>query len=141
LLGDKNALKTLTNWLEANRANLAFGIATGRPIESAVDILKKNQVNIPDVLVTSVGTEIHYGKKLVPDLGWAAHIRYKWRKDALAEALSKFPGLVLQAPENQREFKLSYIAKPDQMPLISELYNYLHDVKLTDKRHLVRFCD
>ncbi len=130
LLGDKNALKTLTNWLEANRANLAFGIATGRPIQSAVDILKKNQVNIPDVLITSVGTEIHYGKKLVPDLGWAAHIRYKWRKDTLAEALSKFPGLVLQAPENQREFKLSYIAKPDQMPPISELYAYLHDLKL-----------
>ncbi|MDP2247711.1 MAG: HAD-IIB family hydrolase, partial [Nitrosomonadales bacterium] len=130
LLGDKNALKTLASWLEANRTKLAFGIATGRPIESAIAILKKHQVNIPDVLITSVGSEIHYGKKLVPDLGWAAHIRYMWRKDALAEALAKFPGLVLQAPENQREFKLSYIAKPDQMPPLHELYEYLHDLKL-----------
>lgn len=130
LLGDKHALKTLSHWLEANRSHLAFGIATGRPLESAVAILKKHQVNIPDVLVTSVGTEIHYGKKLVPDLGWAAHIRYQWRRDALAEALAKFPGLILQAPENQREFKLSYIAKPDDIPPISEIYEYLHDLKL-----------
>jgi sucrose-phosphate synthase len=130
LLGDKHALKTLVSWLEAHRTKLAFGIATGRSINSAVDILKKHQVNIPDVLITSVGTEIHYGKKLVPDLGWAAHIRYLWRRETLAEALSKFDGLKLQAPENQREFKLSYIAKPDEMPSISELYEYLHDLKL-----------
>src|SRR5690606_15776788 len=130
LVGDKFALKTLAGWLETNRTRLAFGIATGRPIESAVAILKKNQVNIPDVLITSVGSEIHYGKNLVPDLGWSAHIRHMWRKDALAEALSRFPGLVLQAPENQREFKLSYLATPDQMPALHELYEYLHELKL-----------
>lgn len=130
LVGDKQALKELTIWLEANRTQLAFGVATGRPLESALDILKKNQVNIPDILITSVGTEINYGKKLVPDTGWSSHIRYQWRRDALVEALSKFPTLKLQSPENQREFKLSYNASPDEMPSIHELYTYLHDLKL-----------
>jgi sucrose-phosphate synthase len=130
LIGDKNSLKHLIGWLQSHRSKLAFGIATGRSIESAIAILKKNQVKIPDVLITSVGSEIHYGKKLVPDLGWAAHIRYMWRKDSLAAALSKYPGLKLQAPENQGEFKLSYIAKPDSMPPLNEIYEYLHDLKL-----------
>jgi sucrose-phosphate synthase len=130
LLGDKRALKQLTGWLQSHRSKLAFGIATGRSIESAIAILKKNKVKIPDILITSVGSEIHYGKKLVPDLGWAAHIRYLWRKDSLAEALLKFPGLKLQAPENQREFKLSYIAKPESMPPLNEIYEYLHELKL-----------
>ena len=130
LVGDKLALKSLTKWVGEHKTKLAFGIATGRPIKSAVAILKKHQVPIPDVLVTSVGTEIHYGKKLVPDVGWAAHIRYLWRRDALAEALAKFPGLTLQAKENQREFKLSYIATPDQIPPLNELYDYLHEQKL-----------
>jgi sucrose-phosphate synthase len=130
LLGDKRALKLLTGWLQSHRSKLAFGIATGRSIESAIAILKKNKVKIPDILITSVGSEIHYGKKLVPDLGWAAHIRYLWRKDSLAEALLKFPGLKLQAPENQREFKLSYIAKPESMPPLNEIYEYLHELKL-----------
>lgn len=130
LIGDKYALKSLTSWLSEHKTQLAFGIATGRPIESAVTILKKHRVKIPDVLITSVGTEIHYGKNLVPDAGWAAHIRHLWRRDALAEALSEFPGLTLQAEENQREFKLSYIAMPDQMPPLRALYDYLHEKKL-----------
>ena len=130
LIGDKQALKSLTYWVGEHKTKLAFGIATGRPIKSAVEILKKNRVKIPDVLITSVGSEIHYGKNLVPDAGWAAHIRHLWRRDALAEALSKFPGLTLQAKENQREFKLSYIATPDQIPPLKELYDYLHEQKL-----------
>ncbi len=85
---------------------------------------------MPDVLITSVGTEIHYGKKCVPDLGWAAHIRYMWRKDALAEVLSQFKGLSLQAPENQREFKLSYIATPDKMPALSDIQDALRQASL-----------
>lgn len=130
LLGDKAALKILTDWLLTQRSKLAFGVATGRSIDSALLILKKHHVQIPDVMITSVGTEIHYGKKLVPDLGWAAHIRYLWRRDALQEALLKFPGLQLQATENQREFKLSYIAKPEGMPPLQEIYAYLHGLKL-----------
>lgn len=130
LVGHKKSLKELTVWVDNNKADCVFGIATGRWLESAVEILKKNQVNIPDVLITSVGSEIHYGKKLVPDTGWSAHIRYMWRRDALENALSHFPGLTLQAPENQREFKLSYIAKPELMPPLSDIKNYLRQNNL-----------
>lgn len=130
LLGDKQALRKLTGWIDSNQGQLAFGVATGRTIKSAVEILKKHQVRIPDVLITSVGSEIHYGKKLVTDLGWSAHIRHLWRRESLAAALSKFSGLTLQSEENQREFKLSYIVKPGQMPPIQELYDYLHSLQL-----------
>ena len=66
LIGDRQALKQLNHWLKMHRGQLAFGIATGRSIESAVAILKKQQVDIPDILISSVGSEIHYGKKLIP---------------------------------------------------------------------------
>lgn len=130
LVGNKKSLKDLTGWIDQNKAHCVFGVATGRSLESAVEILKKNQVNIPDVLITSVGSEIHYGKKLVPDTGWSAHIRYMWRKDALQTALAHFPDLTLQAPENQREFKLSYIAKPDCMPSLNDIKNHLRQYNL-----------
>lgn len=130
LVGHKKSLKALTSWIEDNKKSCVFGVATGRSLESAVEILKKNQVNIPDVLITSVGSEIHYGKKLVPDTGWSAHIRYMWRKDAIEKALAHFPGLTLQAPENQREFKLSYIAKPELMPPLSDIKNHLRQYDL-----------
>lgn len=130
LLGNKQSLKHLTGWIDQNKGHCVFGVATGRPLESTVEILKKNQVNIPDVLISSVGSEIHYGKKLVPDTGWAAHIRYMWRKIALEKALSQFAGLRLQTPENQRQFKLSYIVDPAVMPALSEIQNHLRQQHL-----------
>lgn len=130
LLGDTQALKELTGWIAENQGNLAFGVATGRTIESTLEVLKKNQVLTPDVLITSVGTEIYYGRKLVADVGWSAHIRYLWRRESLAEALSKFPDMTLQPQESQREFKLSYFVKPGQIPPLNEIYDYLHELKL-----------
>lgn len=130
LVGDKVALNALGDWLAQQRGKLVFGVATGRPIDSAVAILKRHHVRTPDVIISSVGTEIHYGSRLVPDLGWAAHIRYLWRRDALAEALSAFPELTLQTPENQREFKISYLVNPANMPDIETLKAYLNEKKL-----------
>ncbi len=40
LIGDKPSLQTLGNWLAQQRGKLVFGVATGRPLESAVSILK-----------------------------------------------------------------------------------------------------
>ncbi|MFL9609504.1 HAD-IIB family hydrolase [Methylobacillus sp. Pita2] len=130
LLGDRRSLRQLVNWLKERKGKFAFGIATGRTIDSAVDILKQWQVPVPEVLITSVGSEIHYGARLIPDTGWANHIRHKWRRDALEEAMKEFPGLTLQAQENQREFKLSYIADPDKMLPVEEINRRLHDQQL-----------
>lgn len=38
----------------------------------------------------------------------SAHLRYRWRRDALAELFAAVPGLRLQEATAQREFKLSY---------------------------------
>ncbi len=117
-------------WVFAHQQEVAFAVATGRTIESTVNILNKHRVKIPDVMITSVGAEIYYGKKLVPDLGWAAHIRHLWRRDRLVDAFLKFPGITLQPDNTQREFKLSYFAKPEQIPPINEIYDYLYTLKL-----------
>ncbi|MDI1298548.1 HAD-IIB family hydrolase [Methylotenera sp.] len=130
LIGDKKKLEELTSWLRQNSSTLGFGVATGRSLESAVNILKKHRVPLPSILITSVGSEINYGPELFPDIGWANHIRHLWRRDDLAKAMSIFPGLELQAQENQREFKLSYIATPDKMPPLEKMYRHLRKLKL-----------
>ena len=133
LIGSKEGLKALISWLYGHTGSVAFGIATGRPLESAIKILDKWGVPIPNVLITSVGSEIHYGSQLRPDQGWANHIRHLWRRDALMEALQELPGFELQAEENQREFKLSYNVSPDQMPTLKKLYQHLHERHLHAK--------
>jgi sucrose-phosphate synthase len=130
LLGDKVSLDKVTEWIAEHQKDVAFGVATGRSIESTVNVLNKHRVKIPDVMITSVGAEIYYGKKLVPDIGWSAHIRHLWRRDCLADAFLKFSEISLQPDNTQREFKLSYFAKPGQIPPLSEIYDYLHSLKL-----------
>lgn len=130
LIGDKNSLHVLVSWLHQNAGDMVFGVATGRPLESAVEILKKNRVPFPDVLITSVGSEINYGPELTPDTGWANHIRHQWRRDDIVNAMKDISGVVLQTPENQREFKISYIADPTKIPSVDIVYQYLQLLNL-----------
>lgn len=88
---------------------------------------------MPDILITSVGSEINYWPSLRPDQGWSNHIRHQWRREALAEALQEIPGLTLQPRENQREFKLSYLTTPEHMPPLEQLYQHLHQLNLHAK--------
>lgn len=127
LVGQKGSLKELVAWLRGHAGTVAFGIATGRNLESALKALKTWRVPLPNVLITSVGSEINYGPKLQPDLGWARHIRHLWRREALADVLAGVPGLVLQAHEKQREFKLSYNVTPDVMPPLKSIYKLLNE--------------
>ncbi|MEW6677212.1 MAG: HAD-IIB family hydrolase [Pseudomonadota bacterium] len=116
LIGDRAGLAGLLEELRKTGRDVGFGIATGRTLDSALAVLKQWRVPMPDVLITAVGSEIHYGRGLRPDAGWTNHIRHLWRRDDLEETLSQVPGLTLQKAENQRDFKLSYNVDPDTLP-------------------------
>jgi len=130
LIGDKAALARLLKNLHGRGRELGFGVATGRTLESTLNILKQWRVPVPDVLITAVGSEIHYGREMHRDAGWSNHIRYLWRRDELERALEDVPGLVLQEQENQREFKLSYHIDPEIMPSLRSLHALLRARRL-----------
>jgi sucrose-phosphate synthase len=130
LIGDREGVEQLVAWLKQNAGYSVFGIATGRPIDSAVEMLKKHRVPIPDVLITSVGSEIHYGASLTPDRGWANHIRHLWRRDELVKAMQSIAGMQLQSEDNQREFKISYLVDEYTMPSVAEIYHHLNSLNL-----------
>lgn len=130
LLGDDDALAELVTHINAD-ATLGFGVATGRHLSSAVKILNEHGVPIPDVLITAVGTEIHYGRQLRPDSGWQRHIDYRWERDRLCQLLDGVPGLRLQPKENQRSHKLSYYIDPDKAPPIRDLSRHLRNHNLS----------
>jgi sucrose-phosphate synthase len=125
LVGDRGGLERLVSWLAGRSDRVAFGIATGRGLESAVAVLALWRVPTPDVLITAVGSEINYGPDLRPDRGWTDHIRHRWRRDALETALDGLPGLEPQSAANQREFKVSYDVDLARMPAIRELTRML----------------
>lgn len=124
LLGDSEALSQLTGHIDDHNS-LGFGVATGRHLDSALKVLREHGVPTPDVLITSVGSEIYYGRQMQPDSQWQRHIDYRWERERLQQALDGIPGLRLQPRDNQGRHKLSYFIDPDKAPPIRELTRHM----------------
>ncbi len=120
--GSNEHLSALLDLLGKNREHIGFGLATGRTIESATEFLEKHHIHLPDVLITSVGAEIYYGKNLHYGRGWETHISAKWNREKIVELLEDFAFLKYQHTEAQRPFKISYEIQPgkDRLALIHE---------------------
>jgi len=125
LLGDRKGLEQLLQAIAEAQDKVGLAVVTGRRIDSTMEVLKKWNVPVPDVLVTAVGSEIYYGHRMVEDSDWAKHINYRWKPDALREAMRNFPGLKLQKNSEQRRFKISYDVDPKLMPSLREIRAHL----------------
>ncbi|MBT8047195.1 MAG: HAD-IIB family hydrolase [Xanthomonadales bacterium] len=130
LLGDAAALKTLTDTLRRHHRRIAFGIVSGRRFDSVLAVLKKHAVPMPDVLISSLGTRIHYGSNLTEDSYWADHIDHDWNRPRIRRVLNELPGLELQPRNKQSRFKLSYFYDPDLAPSAEQLSKRLHQHEL-----------
>jgi len=131
LLGHDEGLRQFIALLGSHRKCTTFGIATGRRLDSALLIIKQYGIPRPDVLITSLGTEIHYAPHLERDPFWSEHIGYLWQPAAVRRALSALPGLVPQAKREQTLFKISYHYDPLLAPGIEELATLLRSQELT----------
>jgi sucrose-phosphate synthase len=120
---DRNEhLQELLAMIQQNRKHIGFGLATGRTVESATQFLKKHQIQLPDVLITSVGAEIYYGKNLHHGRGWQTHISAKWDREKIVSLLKDFGFLTYQQADVQRRFNISYEIEPakDRLAMIHE---------------------
>lgn len=129
LIGDRSALKKLVERLRRTNGRVGFGVATGRRLESALQILKEWQVPVPDLIVTAVGTEIYYGPRHMSDVGYQRHLAYRWQPELLQEAMRDIPGILPQPASEQLPFKLSYFVAPEAPP-IAEISRRLRRRKL-----------
>jgi sucrose-phosphate synthase len=131
LLGDPESLPELVRLVRENRKCAAFGIATGRTLESALKALKRHGIPQPDVLITSVGTEIHYSPQLTADASWARHIDYMWNPVAIHRVLDELPGLKRQQKRLQSRFKISYFYDAAKAPSLEEIHRLLRQNEQT----------
>lgn len=126
LLGRPEALQPFIAALQANRRCVLFGIATGRRLDAAIQLLKKHRIPLPDVLITSLGTEIYYAPNLLPDTAWEQHIDHLWNPRIIRRVLEGLPGLKLQPKSEQSRFKIGYFIDPNLAPDIQQLNSLLH---------------
>ena len=131
LLGDPEALLQFIQAIQDNRKCASFGIATGRRLDSALKILKKHKIPRPDVLITSLGTEIYYAPNLTKDTAWSDHIDYLWKPKSIRRTLSDLPGIELQTKTEQSHYKISYFIDPELAPSLEDITSLLHQNDLT----------
>ena len=126
-------MRLLLELLQRQAKHSGFGIATGRSLNSTRRLLTKLNIPMPDILVTSTGTEIHYyhhGRGLVADTFWPQHIDCRWDSDALLKIMRRVPGLKLCPKAEQNTHKISYKIDTDVMPAPREIKRLLrtHDL-------------
>ena len=65
LTGDPEALADFNAMIRENE-HVGFGIATGRRLDSAMEMIEELGLPKPDVIDTDAGTQLHYGESLTP---------------------------------------------------------------------------
>jgi sucrose-phosphate synthase len=131
LLGDPDSLADFVRVVRENRKCATFGIATGRRLDSALAVMKRYGIPQPDVLITCLGTEIHYAPQLTADKAWTQHIDHLWYPRRVRSVLADVPGLTLQQKSEQSRFKVSYFIDTEQAPAIEEISSLLHKADLS----------
>ncbi len=124
LTGDDEALRTLLERLETTDKKVGFGIATGRTLGEAIDLLEELDVRVPDVLITAAGTQLHYGRHLLPDRSWERQIRYRWDRDEVERVVGSIEGLEL-APQAGTPYRLRYRIDPEHTPSLKEIQRHV----------------
>jgi sucrose-phosphate synthase len=131
LIGHAEGLKQFTEVIRQNRNRVSFGIVTGRRLDSALTVMRRNSIPVPDVLITSLGTQIYYGRQLISDDFWVDHMNYLWQPVAVRKALQDLPGLVPQTKNEQSRYKIAFHYDPTIAPPVEEITALLRTKELT----------
>ena len=132
LTGDAESLAEFNQMIRANE-HVGFGIATGRRLDSALELIEELGLPQPDLIDTDVGTQLHYGDHLTPDLSWRKSIGYAWRPDDIRKVLDDLPGFYPQPDHKQSEFKISYEIDPERSPKTATIKKILREANLRAK--------
>ena len=131
LMDESEALQDFIQMIKTHRKRVSFGIATGRRIDSALAVIKKYGIPSPDVLISSLGTRIHYGSDLTEDSYWANHIDHDWNRNRVRRVIDELPGVERQPRSRQSKFKISYFCDPEKAPSLEDIVQLLHQQELT----------
>lgn len=133
LIGDDEALIEFKQMLHDSGRHIGFGIATGRHLDDAMNLIEQHGLPRPDVVASCVGTELHYGANLTPDRSWRNQISFQWEPDKIRTLLAGIEGLFPQGEHEQSQFKISFELDAKVAPKIADLKKILREAGIRAK--------
>ena len=133
LTGDDEAMHEFFKLISEADDNIGFGIATGRRFEDVNKLMEELEIPNPEVLITSVGCRIYYGKNYTLDRSWEKHINFRWEPDKIRSVMAEIEGVDLQDTVEQGKFKISYQLDTDVAPKLQEIKRILRENKIRAK--------
>jgi sucrose-phosphate synthase len=127
LTGNDDAMHDFFRLISEAEDHIGFGIATGRRYEDVMQLMNDYEIPNPEVLITSVGTEIYYGKNYTLDTSWQKHINFRWEPARIHAVLDQVDGLYIQDENEQSRFKVSYQVDFKVAPNISAIKRLLRE--------------
>ncbi len=132
LTGDEQALSEFCDLIRQHDY-IGFGIATGRRLDTAMELIEELGLPKPDLIDTDAGTQLYYGDQLTPDLSWRKQIGYAWQRDEIERLLDPIPGFFRQEEIHQSEFKISYSIDTSIAPSTTAIKKLLRENGLRAK--------
>lgn len=96
LVGDRKGLDELLRFYAKQDYHVSLIYITGRHYQSALSLIEEEQLPIPDVLITDVGTEIHFGTSYKKDLEWEERMLKQWQPEKIDKLAVPIAGLSKQ---------------------------------------------
>ncbi|SDH05361.1 sucrose-phosphate synthase [Planococcus glaciei] len=96
LVGDPDGLQQLLEFYEEQVYDVSLIYITGRYFDSALSLIKEENLPVPDILVTDVGSSIYIGNSFDKDLEWQKRIKANWMPDEIHAIAATVPGLTKQ---------------------------------------------
>lgn len=96
LVGDPDGLQQLLEFYEEQVYDVSLIYITGRYFDSALSLIEEENLPVPDILVTDVGSSIYVGNSFAKDLEWQKRIKANWMPEEIHAIAATVPGLTKQ---------------------------------------------
>ncbi|MDW0110650.1 HAD-IIB family hydrolase [Sporosarcina aquimarina] len=112
LVGLKPELKELTDMFNRIPQQVSLVYVTGRHAESVKQLMTEENLPMPDLVISDVGTKIWHMPDWIEDTDWCDKVTADWRPDLIKKAAARFPKLVPQRLPDDR--RISFTIQNDQ---------------------------